>query len=175
MVGVVGSADLAGEVVDADELLGPGLEVLELDLALAQLVADDDREMGPVAGRRLELLAQLPLSELGPRRQAGAPEERRDPQAVRGRRRVGSHDHGDRRRVGDRGMARRLEREERPVETEPEPDRRRGPAAEQLDQPVVAPPSAQRRLPAGGVGRVDLEGRPRVVVEAADEPRIEPE
>ena len=63
----MGAGDLAGEVVDADELLGPGLEVLELDLALAQLVADDDGEVGPVAGRGLELFAELPRAELGPR------------------------------------------------------------------------------------------------------------
>src|SRR5438309_3973125 len=117
-MGVVGAADLAGEVVEADELLRAGLEVLELDLALAQLVADDDGEVGPVAGSRLELLAELPLTELGPRRQAGAAEERRDPQPVRRRRRVGTDDDRDRRWVGHRGESRRLEREEHPVETE---------------------------------------------------------
>jgi len=41
--------NLAGEVVERDGLLGAGLEIAELDLAVAELVADDHREMGPVA------------------------------------------------------------------------------------------------------------------------------
>ena len=42
--------DLTGEVVDGHELLGPGLEIADLDPAVAELLADDDREVGPIAG-----------------------------------------------------------------------------------------------------------------------------
>ena len=41
--------DLAGEVVQRDCLLRPGLEIPELDLAVPELVADDHREVGMVA------------------------------------------------------------------------------------------------------------------------------
>jgi len=41
--------DLAREVRDADELLRPGRQVAKTDLAVHQLVTDDDGEMRVVA------------------------------------------------------------------------------------------------------------------------------
>ena len=67
-----------------------------------------------------------------------------------------------------------VEREDQPVDADPEPDARRGPAAEQLDQAVIASPATDRLLLALATGDVELERRPGVVVEAADEPGLEP-
>ena len=61
-----------------------------------------------------------------------------------------------------------------PVEPDPEPDPGRRPPAEQLDQAVVPPAAADRLLLALAPGDVELERRPRVVVEAADEAGLEP-
>ena len=66
------------------------------------------------------------------------------------------------------------QREDEPVDADPEPDAGRRPAAEQLDQTVVAAAAADRLLLALAPGDVELERGPRVVVEAADEPRLEP-
>ena len=114
------------------------------------------------------------MPELGAHRQPGGAEVRGDSQARDGIRRVAADDDRNRRRLGRRGDARRLEREQHPIEPEPEADARRRPAAEQLDEPVVAPAAADRgllarRRPAG----IDLERGPRVVVEPAHEPRLE--
>ena len=67
-VRAVGAPDLAGEVADGDELLGPGRQVAQADLAVGQLVADDHREVGVLARGGLELLAELAAAELGPGR-----------------------------------------------------------------------------------------------------------
>ena len=48
-VGLMRAGDLTRQVRERDELLRPGREVLELDLAVRQLVAEDDREVGLVA------------------------------------------------------------------------------------------------------------------------------
>ena len=45
--------------------------------------------------------------------------------------------------------------------------------AEQLDEPVVAAATAERLLAALTTGNEELEGRPGVVVEAADEARLD--
>ena len=50
----------------------------------------------------------------------------------------------------------------------------RRPPAEQLDEAVVAAAAAERLLLAVAAGQVELEGGPRVVVEAADEGRFQP-
>ena len=170
----VAALDLAGEVLDRDELLGPGRQVAQADLAGRQLVADDDREVGLVAGGRLELLAELAATELGPRRDARRTEARRQPQPAD--RVVGVGADHDRHQGGlrDRRRARLVEREDQPVEADPEPDARRGPAAEQLDQAVIASPATDGLLLALATGDVELERRPRVVVEAADQPGLEP-
>ena len=159
-----------------DELLGSGVEVLELDLAVGELVADDHREMGAVPGRRLQLLPELALRELRPGRDPGRPEERRDPEPVGSGVRVGADHDGDRRRrIRDGRRPLRLEGKQHPVEAEPEPDPRRRPAAEQLDEPVVAAAAADRLLLALAALDVELERGPGVVVEAADEARLEAE
>ena len=61
----VGAPDLAGEVDQRNQFLGPGRQVAQTDLAHHELVADDDREVGLVASRRLQLLAELASPELG--------------------------------------------------------------------------------------------------------------
>ncbi len=66
----VGPRHLTRQLVDRDELLGPRRQVLELDLAVRELVTHDHREMRLVAGGRLQLLPELPMPELGPRRHA---------------------------------------------------------------------------------------------------------
>ena len=63
--------ELAGEARDGDRALRAGLEVAQLDVAAGELVADDHREVRAVAGRGLELLAELPLAQLGPDGQPG--------------------------------------------------------------------------------------------------------
>ena len=75
---------------------------------------------------------------------------------------------------GDGGDAGLVEGEDEPIEADPEPDARRRPPAEQLDQAVVAAPAADRLLLALAPGDVELERGPGVVVEAADQPRLEP-
>ena len=62
----MGSLDLARQVADRDELLGPGRQVAQPDLALRQLVAEDHREVGVLLRGCLELLAELPVAELSP-------------------------------------------------------------------------------------------------------------
>ena len=57
---------------------------------------------------------------------------------------------------------------------DPEADPGRRPAAQQLDQAVVAPAATDRLLLALAPGDVVLERGPRVVVEAADEAGLEP-
>jgi hypothetical protein len=68
----VRSFDLAREVGDGDQFLGPGRQVPKTDLTRRKLVAEDDREVGLVASRRLELLAELATTELGARRDPGS-------------------------------------------------------------------------------------------------------
>src|SRR3954447_9461749 len=62
---------LASEVVERNDLLGAGGQVLQLDVAVGQLIAEDHREMASFLGCRLELLAELAPAELGPCRDAG--------------------------------------------------------------------------------------------------------
>ena len=67
-----------------------------------------------------------------------------------------------------------IEREQQPIEADAEPDARRRPATEQLDQPVVAPAATDRLLLSLAALDVELERGPRVVVETADQPGLEP-
>src|SRR5207248_1581399 len=144
-----------------------------LDLSVGELVAEDHREVSPVPRGRFELLAELALAELGPGRDPGCTQDGRDPEPVGGRGRVRPDDDGDRRGLDERRRRLRLEREEDPVEAEPEADPRRRLAAEELDESVIAAPAAEGGLLARDAARVDLEGGPRVVVETADEVRLE--
>ncbi len=170
----VRSGDLASEVSERDELLRSSGQVAEADLAGRQLVADDDREVGMVAVGRLELLAELAAREIGPGRDPGCPEVRRDPQPGDGVGRVGTDDDRDRswfRRCCDTGLG---QCQKEPVEADPEADPGRRPAAEHLDEAVVAAAAAERLLLALAPDDVVLERRPGVVVEAADEAGFQP-
>src|SRR2546427_1701499 len=142
-----GPLDLAREPVQGDRTLRARLEVPELDVARRELVADDHREVGAVARGSLELPAELAHAEIGPCGDALGPEERRDPQALDRGARIRADDDGLRRRFGrtraDPGL---LEREEDPVESDPEPDPRRRTTAERLDEVVVAAAAPDRRL-----------------------------
>ena len=93
--------------------------------------------------RRPRLLAQLAPLEVGARAQPGGAQIGRHAQPRQGVLGIGAdhHDgHHDRRRWLD---ALRLERQQHPVETQPEADAGRGLAAQQLDQAVVAPAAAE--------------------------------
>ena len=174
-MGRVRPLDLARQVGERHELLGPGRQVAQADLAGRQLVAEDDREMGAVARGRLELLAELAAAELGARRDPGRAELRDDPEPRDGVVGVGADDDRDRRRLGAAAatpvsVSARTSRSS-PI---PKPIAGRRPAAEQLDQPVVPPAAAERLLLALATDDVELERGPRVVVEAADEARLEP-
>src|SRR5688500_17701776 len=81
-VGGVRTRDLASDVRGRDDLLGPCRQIAELDVAVRQLVADDDREMGLLLGRRFELLPELAAAELGARGDPRPPELGRDPETV---------------------------------------------------------------------------------------------
>src|SRR6185295_2089414 len=170
-----GPLELANQVVDRDELLRPRFQIPNLDLAVGKLVADDHREVGAVSSGRLELLAELPLAQLRPGDEPRRSERRRDPQALRGGRRIRPDDDGDRSRLGGRRRALLVEGEEDAIEPQPEADAGRRPPAEELDEAVVAPAPAERLLLALAAGHVELERGSGVVVEAADEPGLEPE
>src|SRR6476619_7210461 len=175
-MGLVGTGDLARKVAHADHLLRTGRQIAELHLAVRELVTDDDREMGLVASGRLELLAELALPELGPCGDPLGTQQRRDPQPIDGRRRIGTdHDRsgGVARRGGFARAALFVEGEQQPIEPDPETDPRGRPPAEQLDEAVVPPSPTQSLLLTLATLDVELERRPRVVVEPADEPRLQ--
>ena len=92
-------------------------------------------------------LPSLRCAEVRADGEPGRPQVRRDPESLGGRGRVGADDHGDRRRLGGRDRRPpRAERQQDAIEPDSEPDARRRPPAEQLDEPVVAPAAAERRL-----------------------------
>ena len=152
----------------------PGRQVPKTDLSVRQLVADDDREMCLVAGGGFELPAELAPAELRPGGDPRPSQVRGDREPGGGRIRVGADDDGHGRRLGrghDTGLG---QSEEQPVQPDPEADPGRRPPAEQLDEAVVAPAATDRLLLALAAGDVELERGPRVVVEPADEPGLEP-
>ena len=167
----------AARSLNADHLLRSSRQIPELDLAVRQLVADDDREVGLVAGGGLQLLAELALAELRTRRDPLATQQCRDAQPFYGRSRIRA-DHDGRRRIGGRRAVSvallLVECQEQPVEPDPEPDAGRGPAAEQLDEAVVAAATTDRLLLALAPLDIELERGPRVVVETADQPGLDP-
>ena len=90
------SSELARKVRERDEALGASLEILDLDLAVAQLVADDDREVGVLLGCGLELLAKLAPAQFRASSDARLAKVSRDAEPVHGGIRVGAHDDGHR-------------------------------------------------------------------------------
>ena len=119
-------------------------------------------------------LPSLSPTQLRARRDPGCPQVRGDPQACDRVIGIGAH-HDDRRwRVRGDLPALLAEREEEPVQADPETDPRRRPPTKKLDEAVVAATAADRLLLALSAGDVELEGGSRVVVETADEPRFEP-
>ena len=101
--------------------------------------------------------------------QAGAAELRGHLEAHHGVLGVRADDHG-RRAPGLRGDGGRLlgQRQRDAVEADAEPDARRGLAPQQLHEPVIAAAAAEGLLLPFCTRSVELEGRARVVVEAAD-------
>src|SRR5213079_2981394 len=93
-----GPLQLARERRDLDRTLGARLEITKLDVPARELVADDHREVGAVARCRLELLAELALSELGAGGEAGSAQLRGDPESCDRIGRVAADD--DRQRRG---------------------------------------------------------------------------
>jgi len=69
-----------------------------------------------------------------------------------------------------RGRPRLGQGEEEPVNADAESDPGRGPATEQFHEPVIPPAATDRLLLAFAPRDVELERRPGVVVEAADQP-----
>jgi len=139
-VRLAGAGEMPDEVGGRDELLRPGLQVAQLDLAVGELVTEDHGEVGAFLRGGLELAAELPVREVGPSREAVRPEVRRHAQPFGRRSGVGPDDDGEGMGLRRFGRARCVEGEQRPVETQAESDARRRPAAEELDKPVVAAP-----------------------------------
>src|SRR6185503_2874155 len=174
---LMGSRHLARKVCEGDHLLAASRQVPELDLAVRQLIADDDREMRLVASRGLELLTELSLAELRARRDPLAAKQGRDAQPFCGGGRIRADHDGRRRIVGARAVCVRIlvvECQEQSVEPDPEPDAGRGPPAEELDETVVPATAADRLLLALAPLDIELERRPRVVVETAHQPGLDP-
>jgi hypothetical protein len=95
-VRALGAGEVAGEVAERDDALRPRLEVADLDLAVRQLVAQDDGEVRPVPAGGLELAAELPAREVGPCTEPGGAQDGGDAQPAYGVIRVRAHDHGQR-------------------------------------------------------------------------------
>ncbi len=166
----MGTLQLARQVGHVDQPLRAGLQVAQLDLAGLELVADNDREMGSLARRALQLPAELARREIGARRHTrGAQLDGQRQAQVRGRR-VGAHDNGH--RLADAlggALAGRHHRDA--VDPQGEPDAGCRPRPEQLDQPVVTPSPAERRLLTLRAALVELERGARVVVESTHQAR----
>ena len=140
-----------------------------------QLVADDDREVGAARARPTRAACR---ASGGPARPGRAIPAARRSVAMRSRVTVSSGSAPTTTAAGapirrSASPALLVEREDEPVEADPEPDPRRRLAAEELDQAVVPTAAAERLLLALRAGDVELERGPRVVVEAADEARLE--
>src|SRR5439155_27083835 len=91
-----GALELPSEIRHGHDPLRAGLEIAELDVPAAQLVAKDHREVRPVARGRLELLPELQLAQLGPRRKAGVPEPGGDAKTGQRVVRIAAQDNSDR-------------------------------------------------------------------------------
>ena len=65
---------LLGKVRQRDDVLAAGHEVAQLDLAVLELIAHDDREMRAVLAGAFQLATELPPREVGPDPQPRRPE-----------------------------------------------------------------------------------------------------
>ena len=173
MMARVGPRDLTGQVVERDELLRPRLEVAELDLARRRA----RRRRSPRNGRRRGGAARAACRACAGPSSAragdpGGPQLRGDAQPLGGRRR-------DRRRR--RPPPARRARRSAPTPCASSARRTRSRPSPKPMPGVGRPPSSSTRPsyrpppPSAAAGpraaRVELERGPRVVVEAADEPR----
>src|SRR4051794_20863738 len=147
--------------VERDQLLRLAAPA-DLSVAFAR---DDDRARTAPPGLR-HLALDGAAGVVGVARHAGAPKLRDRGQHLLARRTVDDEEDVDAAPV--RGNAFVLEREDQPLEAGAEPDPGRRRAADLLDEAVVAAAAADRRVDV--LVRADeLEGRARVVVEAAHE------
>jgi hypothetical protein len=64
--------------------------------------------------------------------------------------------------------------QDEPIQADPEADGRGGPSAQELDEAVVPAAAAERLLLPFSTEEVELEGRASVVVQAPDQPRLDP-
>jgi hypothetical protein len=100
---------------------------------------------------------------------------RRDSEAARRVGGIGANDDRNRSSLGRGRNAGLSQRQHQAVEADPEADPGSRPATQQLDQADVPATAADGLLLAFATGHVELECGPRVVVEAAVEPRLQPE
>ena len=127
------AGQLAGQVGQGHQALSARLEVLELDVALRQLVADDDREVGVLPGRPSRAAgpacaAPARPGPRAPRRGAGSPHA--GARRYRPDRRPTTTASGGRLRRGRRRVS--SQRQEHAVQAEGEADAGRRAPAEQL-------------------------------------------
>src|SRR5450759_4664299 len=167
MVALGRSGKLSGQVRQWHHTLRASLQVLELDMALGQLVADDDGEVSMLFGGGLQLAVQLARGQLGSDGKPLGAQERRHSQTRDGIGRVRTDHDRQRRCLMPRGGARFVEGEQDTIEPQAEADGGCGSASEQLNKAVVAAATAERLLLSLGALAVELEGRAGVVVEAA--------
>src|SRR5664279_4876777 len=167
MVALRRSGQLSGQVGQQHQMLRAGLQVLELDLAFRQLVADEDGEVGVLLRGGLELPGQLAVTKLRTDRQPLRAQEGRNPEARDCVGRVCADHDRQRRCLMPRGDARFVEGEQDTIEPQAEADGGCGSASEQLNKAVVAAATAERLLLSLGALAVELEGRAGVVVEAS--------
>src|SRR5665811_1286155 len=145
-------------------MLRAGVQVLELYVALGQLVADDDGEVSVLLGGGLQLAGQLPLPQLGSDGKPRGSQQRCHSQTRDGIDRVRANDDRQRRCLMPRGGARFVEGEQDTIEPQAEADGGCGFAAEQFHEAVVAAATAERLLLSLGALAVELEGSAGVIV-----------
>ena len=95
-VRAVGALDLACQVVDGDEFLGPGRQVTQSDLAVGQLFTDDHGEVGVLTCGSFELLAEFAVGRAISGRDPGRSKIRGDREATGRVGGIRADDDGDR-------------------------------------------------------------------------------
>ena len=94
----VGALELARKVGDLGRVLRAGFQVAQLDLALVELVAHHDREVGTFARRPLQLARKRPWRQIRGSCHTGGAQLGRELETSRSRARVGANDDRDRMR-----------------------------------------------------------------------------